>query len=126
MLTAVDPAAEDSLMSRRPGNKERAPGYGLVRGPQLLIFIVEVFASIFSHNCTWANATLDAFRGILDFHQVFALFLDCVQSFGSKKSEDEDIWNGYRRSIIQTVVKAEKYVTYGKMEFQNVNTVSLN
>ncbi len=35
---------------------------------------------------------------LLGFHQVFAPFLDCVHSFGFRTSEDDGIWNGYRRS----------------------------
>ncbi len=51
---------------------------------------------------------------LLGFHQVFAPFLDCVHSFGFRTSEDDGIWNGYRRSTQPVAEEQGSDTYYGK------------
>ena len=51
---------------------------------------------------------------LLNCHQVFAPFLDCLHSFGFKTSEDDHVWNGFRRSVSSRIGQGQpEEVHYG-------------
>ena len=79
--------------------------------------VTNYLPSVFRQQYSWDqfSTTLEAFQAILDFHQVFAPFLDCVHSFGFRKSEDDEIWSGYRRSISKLPQAHGDFVSYGKV-----------
>ena len=58
--------------------------------------------------------TLEALQALLGYHQVFAPFLDCLHSFGFKTSEDDNIWNGFRRSVSLRAGPDLEEVRHGK------------
>ncbi len=72
--------------------------------------------SVFRQEYSWDqfSITLEAFQALLCCHQVFAPFLDCLHSFGFKTSEDENIWNGFRRSVSLRAGRVSEEVHYGK------------
>lgn len=57
---------------------------------------------------------------MLNLYRVFAPFLDCVHSFGFKTGEDDEIWNGYRRSVYTDSAQGTKILSYGNCGLQSL------
>ncbi|KAL8719810.1 MAG: hypothetical protein Q9181_008016, partial [Wetmoreana brouardii] len=70
--------------------------------------------SVIKQAYTWDQFAvgLGTLQMILTFHQIFAPFLDCVHSFGIKISENDESWNGYRKSLQAGTDDQEAYYEF--------------
>ena len=82
--------------------------------------------SIMRQSYHWGefNVNLSGFQAILNSHNVFAPFLDCVHLFGSKTGEDDRVWNGYRRSVRNISQGGKEGTGYGTL-CMNLDTLCL-
>ena len=50
---------------------------------------------------------------ILDYHNVFSKFFDCIHAFGARENDDDEAWEGHHRSINEVPSVDERFISYG-------------
>ena len=71
--------------------------------------------SIIRQKYTWDNLfiTRDVLFNLLNINRVFFPFLDCVQAFGFRKNDDDEVWEGCHRACEWDPNCTQKMLGYG-------------